>query len=132
MSQAVPTESSALQDEIEQTRADLGDTVEALTTKINVTARTKDAMARIRSQAKTTVRHASARAGDHVRTALNQARKATTERGQNAQTQTIALRRAMRNNNLAATVAKPKPIVAIVGAAALIAAAIWLRRRRQS
>jgi vacuolar-type H+-ATPase subunit H len=132
MSQAVPTESSALPDEIEQTRADLGDTVEALTAKIDVTARAKDAMARTRSQAKTTVRHASARAGNHVRTALNQARRATTERGQNAQTHALALRQSIRNNNLAATVAKPKPIAAIAGAAALIAAAIWLLRRRQS
>jgi hypothetical protein len=51
MTQQTPSDPQALREQIAQTRADLGETVEALAAKTNVTARARDAALRVRTRA---------------------------------------------------------------------------------
>ena len=51
MTQQTPSDPQALREQIEQTRADLGETVEALAAKTNLAARARNAAARVRTRA---------------------------------------------------------------------------------
>ena len=132
MSQATPTDPPALQDEIEQTRADLGETVDALAAKVDVKARTKNAMDQARSQAMTAVNDASNRATNHARAGIDQAKSVTTELGQHAKTHGLVVRRSVRDSNLPTMATGPTAWVAIAGFATLVVAASWWIRRRRS
>jgi Protein of unknown function (DUF3618) len=50
-----PSDPDALREEIEQTRADLGDTVEALAHKLDVKAQAKEAVSDVKDKASTTL-----------------------------------------------------------------------------
>ncbi len=65
-----PLELSELRHEIEQTRADLGATVEALATKADVKARAHEAVADVKARARETVSHAVDRATDGARSRM--------------------------------------------------------------
>jgi hypothetical protein len=132
MSQATPTDPSALHDEIEQTRADLGETVEALAAKVDVKARTKNAMDQARSQAMTAVNDASNRATNHARAGIGQAKRVSTELAQRAKTQGLVVRRSVRDSNLPTMATRPTAWAAIASLATVVVAAAWLVRRRRS
>jgi hypothetical protein len=51
MTQQTPSDPQALREQIEQTRADLGETVEALAAKTNLAARARNAASRVRTRA---------------------------------------------------------------------------------
>jgi LPXTG-motif cell wall-anchored protein len=132
MSQVSPSDPPALQHEIEQTRADLGETVEALAAKVDVKARTKSVLDQATSQATTAINDASNHATNHARTGFDQAKRATTELGHRAKTQSLVVRRSLRDSNLPTTLDRTTAWAAIAAVATLIAAAAWLFRRRRS
>jgi hypothetical protein len=121
MSQLTSTDPEILRAEIDQTRADLGTTIEALTAKLDVKARGKDAVARAASRAIQTAGYGLDRANRVAGVVVEQTRD-----------RAVALRGRATDGSLPATLAKPASM-AVLGVAAALAGAIgWLIRRRQS
>ena len=121
----IPDESDRLQTEIAQTRADLGDTVEALAAKTDVTGRAKHA-----------ARRAAAQAGDQARQTLDAAKDqavqiAGTVKG-SVTSRAASARQSLTDTDLSAAVRRPPTLAAIGFAAALTTLLIYLVRRRRS
>jgi ElaB/YqjD/DUF883 family membrane-anchored ribosome-binding protein len=98
-----------LRADIEHTRAELGETVQALAARVDVKARLQE-----------TADEARARVREGLQNAAGEARTAAAEAPERAQELASRTGRAVRRN--------PVPFVVVVGAAALIV--LFLRRRR--
>jgi hypothetical protein len=109
----------ALHDEIEQTRADLGETMEALAAKTNVNARAKHAAAGVKDTIEDSARVARDRVTDVV---------ATTASG--ARTRAAAARESARDIDVPALVRIPLTGAAILVGAAVAVVAFLIGRRR--
>jgi len=121
MTQETPLDAQALREEIEQTRADLGETVAALVAKTDVKARTKDAVTSAADQAKDKVRAIRERAA-HLATVVEE----------RAGARATAVREPAATHDVRAGVRRPVKVAAIATGAALIAVAIYLLTRRRS
>jgi cobalamin biosynthesis Mg chelatase CobN len=117
----------ALRAEIKQTRADLGETVQALAAKADVKARAKEQVEQTKQKVKAQaaeatgkVREAAVAASDRVRHAGASARVAAAEAGDRAQGTTEQVRRS------------PIPVVAVLaGVVAVIGVILVVRGRRR-
>jgi ElaB/YqjD/DUF883 family membrane-anchored ribosome-binding protein len=117
----------ALRAEIKQTRADLGETVQALAAKADVKARAKEQVEQTKQKVKAQaaeatgkVREAAVAASDRVRHAGASARVAAAEAGDRAQGTTEQVRR------------NPIPVVAVLaGVVAVIGVILVVRGRRR-
>ncbi len=99
-----------LQADIEKTRHELGQTVEALAAKADVKGRVEDKVSETK---------------DRVATKTNQATEAVADRAHAAQ---HATREALTTDT--GSVRPVVPVAALIAAAAVIGAVLWLRRRR--
>ena len=97
-----------MQNEIEQTRADLGQTVEVLAAKSDVGARTKHAAAGVTDKI-----------GDSVRTATDRVAAVVTTAADGARTRAVAARESAGQADLRALVRNP-----LTGAAILVGVAV--------
>jgi hypothetical protein len=114
-----PADREALQNEIEQTRADLGQTVEALAAKSDVGARTKQAAAGVTEKIEDSVRTAS----DHVAAVVTTA-------ADGARTRAVAARNSAGQADLRALVRNPLTGAAfLVGIAVAVIVFVVVRRR---
>jgi hypothetical protein len=149
VTQETPSDPQALRDEIESTRADLADTVEALAAKTNVKARTGDAIAGLADKAKQSLTDAKdnvAQAAQHAAGKAHDAAEAVQEKaaalgeqatqvaaatGEKVQSRVTTAREAARTSDLPALVRKP--VAAVIAAGALVFGAIvYLVRRRRA
>ena len=125
----------ALRAEIERTRAELGDTVQALAAKADVKARAKEQVEQTKAalsmrvqDAKDTVTHRAHEAADIVAVRAHEAKDAMSVRAHEAKDAM-----SVRAHDASDTVRRnPVPVAAIaaVSAAALVLA-LWLIRRRR-
>jgi uncharacterized protein YjbJ (UPF0337 family) len=109
-----PTDPQQLRAEIEQTRAELGQTVQDLTAKADVKTRAKQA-----------VGDATGRARHRLAGVKDQAAGVVAEKASTAKQQ-------LADSNLPAPIRRPLPLAAIAAAAAtvIVAVAVVIRRRR--
>lgn len=110
MTQQTPSDPQQLRDEIEQTRADLADTVAALSAKTNVTARAKEAAAGV-----------GAEAADLAGVAVRRVKSSA-----------VAARASVTDGDLLGAARRPVPIAVIAGAAVLAVVVVYIVRRRRS
>ncbi|BCY10073.1 DUF3618 domain-containing protein [Actinoplanes sp. L3-i22] len=117
----VPAEPEQLRDEIQQTRADLGDTVEALAAKTDVTGRAKHALAEKTDQARDRLSTAAGSAAETAKAAAETAKAAAgSAKAQIAEARTNpAVRR------------KLPPVALAAGAATAVAVLAVIARRRR-
>jgi F0F1-type ATP synthase membrane subunit b/b' len=111
----------ALRAEIKQTRAELGETVQALTAKADVKARAKESVEQTKLKVKAQVAEATGKATDALRSATHTA----TERVRGAATETApeAVEQVRRN---------PTPIAAVlIGVVAAVGIILIVRGRRR-
>jgi len=111
-----PADPQELRGEIAQTRADLGETVEALAAKTKVKARAKQTAGDVADQAKQKVAAATGRAAQAV--------------GELTETAVSAKERL--EDQVPPTMRRPLPWAAFAAAAALVGGVIVLVRRRRS
>lgn len=127
-----PTDPGQLHGEIQQTRAELGDTVEALAAKTNVKARSKRAAGQLADQAK----DALGDARDQVSNAASQAASTVADKASTVadkvSTAATSVKEQVSDADLAATVRRPVPLAAIGLGALLIGLVIYLIRRSRS
>jgi len=112
-----PTEPQRLRNEIEETRADLGETVQALAAKTDVKARAKNAVGDATDQAKDKLAAARDRAA--------QAAGAVAETAASAKDQ-------LAQGQVPPQMRRPLPWAALAGVAVLIGVVVVLVRRRRS
>jgi preprotein translocase subunit SecF len=112
-----PTDPKHLRAEIEQTRSELGETVQQLAAKADVKARAKQAVgeASDRVQQKLAV----------VKDQAAQAAGAATEKAS-------AVRQQLADSDLPAPIRRPLPLAAMVAAAAVILVVVVVVRRRRA
>lgn len=110
-----PADPQKLRAEIEQTRAELGDTVEQLAAKTDVKARAKQALGDAKGKARQTLTGLKDQA---VHKAGVVSKKATTAKQQ------------LSDSGAPAALGRPLPLAAIAVAAAVIVSAVVVRRRR--
>ncbi|GAA1788481.1 DUF3618 domain-containing protein [Planosporangium flavigriseum] len=103
---APPSDVDELRADIEHTRAELGETVQALAAKVDLKARLQE-----------TADEAKARVREGIQSAAVEARTAAVEAPEKAQELASRVRR------------NPVPLVVVVGAAALV---VWFMRWRRS
>jgi hypothetical protein len=136
MSQDAPSESQALRTEIERTRADLGDTIEALTVKMDVKTRTKDAVGQATAQAKAWTRDAFARATgktvDGVRTVSDHTAQLVGGTNERARGRALSVRDSLREFDIRAAVRRPLPVTAIAASITFVGVVVYLARRRRA
>jgi cobalamin biosynthesis Mg chelatase CobN len=120
-----------LRDEIAHTRAELGETVEALAAKADVKARLQqtaaDTKAKVRVKAADTtakVRDKAAEVGDKLRANASDAASAGTVLAGRAQDKAVQVREDVRRNPV------PYGVIAAGVAAVVAAVLIWRRRSR--
>jgi cobalamin biosynthesis Mg chelatase CobN len=103
---STPSDPDALREEIEQTRAQLGDTVEALANKLDVKAQAKGAVADAKDKAATTLSSA----------------------------QSSAVNRAEQLRDTATSTYRSRPQVTWIAATAVVVVVgiVWLARRRRT
>jgi len=107
-SQETPADPQALRSEIAQTRADLGDTVSALSAKTDVKARASDAVGHVAEQ----TRQKARAVGDQVKAGA------------------VSVRDTIADVEVPAVVRRPVPVAVLVGAAVGVALVVlWWRRR---
>jgi uncharacterized protein YjbJ (UPF0337 family) len=106
-----------LQAKIEQTRADLGETMEALTAKLDVSGRAKDAAGDVADVASRRLHGAS----QHVPQAVGDV-------GQQFRSAAASARDSLSDVDLA-TLRKPRPVVALAAMVAAVGVVIFLIRR---
>ena len=116
-----PADPAALRAQIAETRAELGDTVEALAAKTDVKARAQHAASQAADTAKAKLSAARDQAADLAATVSDR-----------ASTAAATVRDTVRGADLSAQVRRPVPLAAIVVGAAAIGLAIYLLRRRRS
>ena len=117
-SSGTPTDPHELRTEIEQTRAGLGDTVEALTAKADVKARAKQATGDVVDQAKQK---------------LTAAKNQTVQAAGTVKDTLTSTARSVSSGDLSTTVRRPVPLAALGGIAVLlIGLVVYLLRRRRS
>jgi hypothetical protein len=117
-----PRDADELRADIEQTRADLGDTVGALTAKADVKARVKDGLKQGTAKAKAKAKATAATVSDQAAAAAVQAREKVAERA--------AVVRDQTSDN--PTVRRSLPIGAIaLAAAGILVAVLVIRSRRR-
>jgi len=116
-----PTDPEALRAEIAQTRADLGDTVEALAAKTDVKARARETAGHVVDQAKETVTVVRDRAAELAGGAGARVRSAA-----------VSARGTLADADVPATVRKPLPLAVLGAIASAVGALIWLLRRHRS
>ncbi|SCG72477.1 DUF3618 domain-containing protein [Micromonospora humi] len=121
MSESTPSDPQQLRAEIAQTRAALGDTVEALAAKTDVKARAKVAAEEAGAQAKATVNAAVGRAGQ-VAGAVTERLASTSE----------SIETSVREHDLPERVRRPLPVAAIGAVAVLAVVLVVLARRRRA
>jgi cobalamin biosynthesis Mg chelatase CobN len=130
-----PTDPAALRAEIDQTRTDLGETVAALTAKADVKARAKQAAAQAVDDVKTRTKDAATKAVDGVKATVahvtEQASDTASQVRERATSSAVAARDRVTDLDVAQTARRPVPIAVVAGAAALIALAIVIWRRRR-
>jgi len=117
-----PTDPEQLREEIEQTRAELGETAAALAAKTDVKARTKDAAADARARAAQAATDARARAAQAAAEAKDRA------------AQELALtQQQLKNRDVASVARRPVPMIVLAAAASGIAvlAIVLIRRARR-
>jgi hypothetical protein len=127
-----PDSTEALREEITRTRADLGETIEALAAKTDVKARAKDAVGDLAG-------HAKAKAGDvrdqalgMVATATDRISDAATTVGDQMRSNAADVRESLADGDVLGAARKPLPIAGLAVAAALIGLVIYLVRRRNA
>src|SRR4051794_9858140 len=103
MAKRSPKDPDELRDEIEQTRADLGETVEALAAKADVKTRAKKAVASATDEVK-----------DKAQAAKEQATEAAVAVGDRVRSGAAALREKVDEADVATVVRRPLPLAAIV------------------
>jgi hypothetical protein len=117
----IPNEPDQLKSEIARTRADLGETVEALAAKTDITSRAK---------------HAAGRAGDQAREKLDAAKDQAVKIAgtvKDSVTSTASsTKQSLTETDLTAAVRRPPTLAALGLAAALTVLLIYLVRRRRS
>ena len=116
-----PTDPAALRAQIADTRADLGDTVEALAAKTDVKARAQEAASQAADTAKEKLSAVRDQAADLATTVSDKASSAA-----------ATVRDKVRDADLPAQVRRPVPLAALVLGAAAVGLAIYLLRRRRS
>ena len=123
------TDPQLLRAEIEQTRAELGDTVATLAARTDVKARTLDGVTQAAAQAKQTL----ARVGDQARVRVDAARVQLVKvsRGASAQVRSGAgaVRESARDIDGQAAVRGPVPAAVIAAAAFGVGVVLFLVRR---
>jgi LPXTG-motif cell wall-anchored protein len=107
---ATPTDPEQLRSEIDRTRADLGDTVQALAAKTDVKARAK---------------HAAGTAADEAKQKLTAAKDQTVDAA-------IAVKDQIAQGEVPPQLRRPMPWAALAGAAALAGLVVVLIRRRRA
>jgi len=120
MSTDTPTDPQALRAEIARTRADLGATVEALASKMDVKTRAQDTVADVTDQAKAKVRELRTHVGYAADSLAGQVRRGIE-----------TVRGSVGDADLPATVRRPLPVTVIAAAAVAVGIMIWLIRRRR-
>ena len=125
----------SLREEIAQTRADLGETVQALANKADVKARAKDQVEQTKQKVKAQAAEATQKAKDAAATASGKMRTVAAQASDKAKDTAVQVRESgaldkaqgateqVRNN--------PVPLAAVLGGvAALVAVILIIRRRR--
>jgi Protein of unknown function (DUF3618) len=119
MTETPPSDPQALRAEIDQTRADLGETVEALAAKTDVKARAKQAA----SEATDTIEHS-------VRAALDHATNVATTVADDARSTVAGVRESASEVDVHAAVRNPLTVGAIaIGIATAVVVYLAVRRR---
>jgi hypothetical protein len=107
-SQETPVDQQALRSDIAETRAELGETVAALSAKTDVRARASDAVGQVTDQAREKARAV----GDQVKAGA------------------ASVRDSLAEVEVPAVVRRPLPVAVLVGAAVGVALVVfWWRRR---
>jgi ABC-type transporter Mla subunit MlaD len=132
MTSPTPTDPDALRAEIVQTRTDLGNTVEALAAKMDVKARTKDAVTDLTDQVKDKVRDVRDQARGLLSTAAGQASNTASTLGDQVRSNIADVRESLADGDVVAAVRKPLPIVGIAVTAAVVGLVIYLIRQARS
>jgi hypothetical protein len=126
-------EVEALRADIEQTRAELGETVQALAAKADVKSRVKDSAAQTKDRVKGSAAQTAAQvrdsAGQAVERAKDSLRRATSSNGEGpalpeiGREKLVAAREQVRR--------RPVPWLAVAGGAAVLVVLMIVRRRRR-
>jgi hypothetical protein len=118
-----PSDPQALREEIAQTRADLGETVEALAAKTDVSARAKDAVGEAAEKAKDAVTTVASQAKDTVAKTAGQVKDQVVEKAAQVKEQAVELTEQAKQGN-------PVPLAILAAAvAAVISVLVWAARR---
>jgi cobalamin biosynthesis Mg chelatase CobN len=128
----------ALREEIAQTRADLGETVQALAAKADVKARAKEQVEqtkqKVKAQAAEATQKATQKAKDAAATASGRVRTVAAQASDKAKGTAVQVREsgALDKAQVAREQVRrnPVPLVAVLGVAALVAVILMVRRRR--
>jgi len=125
----------ALREEIAQTRAELGETVQALAAKADVKARAKDQVEQTKQKVKAQAAEATQKAKEAAATASDKVRTVAAQASDKAKGTAVQVRESgaldkaqdakeqVRNN--------PVPLVAVLGGVAALVAIIMIIRRRR-
>jgi ABC-type transporter Mla subunit MlaD len=132
MTHGTPDTPDALRAEIASTRADLGDTIEALAAKTDVKARAKDAVGDLADQAKATVGDVRNQALGMVATATDRVSDAATTVADQVRSNAADVRESLADGDVLGAARKPLPIAGLAVAAALVGLVIYLIRRRNA
>jgi len=126
---SAPNDPQILREEIEQTRAAPGETVEALAAKTDVKGRAQDAAARVADQAKETAHAVQEHVGDAAHAVKEQAAHAADAVGEHARSGAAAVHETIVDADIPETLRKPMPRALLAGAVAALAGGVLYVRK---
>jgi cobalamin biosynthesis Mg chelatase CobN len=125
----------ALREEIAQTRADLGETVQALAAKADVKARAKDQVEQTKQRVKAQAAEATQKAKEAAATASDKVRMVAAQAGDKAKGTAVQVRESGALDKAQGAKeqvrSNPVPFVAVLGGVAALVAVILIMRRRR-
>ncbi len=125
----------AIREEIAQTRADLGETVQALAAKADVKARAKDQVEQTKQKVKAQAAEATQKAKDAAVTATGKVRTAAAQASDKAKGTAVQVRESgaldKAQDAKEQVRSNPVPLVAVLGGVAALVAVILIMRRRR-